>query len=1044
MDSMEARFGHMRQRDTSVDMLRVKMSRRRSQSQKENRDKALNSRRQLDKLPELECSQLDMSVAEHVSVIQEKAPNAKQVKNTAVEERIKKLARYKEKKELVKEKEKRAREKKGVFKVGLYRPQPLAPLPQAPAATTKAMATTTVVLPQSTRVTRSTMRQQDPKAPQTIDTVPASRKVEPAVVRSTRRTKITLGEPVVRAPSTRSANRPLVSVAPVAKDKPAAAPKTRSNAKQSASPPVGRGRNTRGNTESNKQAAVKVKKPVEEPRAASPPPPSVKEEKMVEVPSPADPEPVPAQTSSLPPPAPTPSSFAPQGFVFQAPAGLSTFKPTPLTPALQTPSSNPGNTFVPAFVLPPVPLWLSDSVPKMKLSAPSPAKSPVQSPPSPTLAPQCPQEPEHDVPYFRLAVVSETERLTAFCQQWEPRVDDASIPEEMRDRMRTAVGQARLLMKERFGQFSGLVDDCELGRGEKITTCTDLQGFWDMVYYQVEDVNNKFGALREAESKGWQEERKPPPRQRKVVKKTASAPVAKPVGGAAAKSRLAAIKAAIKVKQQAAEAEKAVQATGPGSAVDDPAPAPQGPQAEILAPESPVVVFQGGFFQVESPAKLTGSVRRSTRVAARPPQASPCSVTKFSTPVRTRHSNAAAAAQPSTLPCLTPARSTLTPARSTLTPARSTLTPARSTLTPARSTLTPARSTLSPAHLSDATPLCTLAPAKNSPTRVSLCFSPVKEALIDAQSEEGPIYQPELVSVQNEVTPDQPEPESMQEACDQSEVVTEPTVCHEEHIESSESEKMSQSPSNTQQLTNDEMPQEVVSQSVLAAEEPNQSELLAMPEVSSTLATQSILSSTSLQDREEDLEAYDISLPISPRLPLSPSLPHTPTYGAEFSPVRSPAFSFTLSSNPARPKPTEDSLSLLSSPIVSANADVTVTPNSYISESLLGLEFERYLQPVASCSLSPQELGVAEEMLSPMAIDVEMESPMAQSGEPTWEEASSPTAFPSLAQMFTPRTTKPVESDMLLFTPDQMDRVRQSMCPSDLMSFTPPSNRMNN
>lgn len=55
----------------------------------------------------------------------------------------------------------------------------------------------------------------------------------------------------------------------------------------------------------------------------------------------------------------------------------------------------------------------------------------------------------------------------------------------VRDRMRTAVGQARLLMKERFKQFSGLVDDCELGRGEKVTTCTDLQGFWDMVYYQV-------------------------------------------------------------------------------------------------------------------------------------------------------------------------------------------------------------------------------------------------------------------------------------------------------------------------------------------------------------------------------------------------------------------------------------------------------------------------------------------------------------------------------------------------------------------------------
>ena len=35
---------------------------------------------------------------------------------------------------------------------------------------------------------------------------------------------------------------------------------------------------------------------------------------------------------------------------------------------------------------------------------------------------------------------------------------------------------------------------------------------------QVEDVNRKFGALSEAESRGWQEEHKPPPRQKKLVK----------------------------------------------------------------------------------------------------------------------------------------------------------------------------------------------------------------------------------------------------------------------------------------------------------------------------------------------------------------------------------------------------------------------------------------------------------------------------------------------------------------------------------------------
>lgn len=48
-----------------------------------------------------------------------------------------------------------------------------------------------------------------------------------------------------------------------------------------------------------------------------------------------------------------------------------------------------------------------------------------------------------------------------------------------------ATGQAELLMKERFTQFSNLIDDCELKRGEKEVTCQDLQGFWDIIYFQV-------------------------------------------------------------------------------------------------------------------------------------------------------------------------------------------------------------------------------------------------------------------------------------------------------------------------------------------------------------------------------------------------------------------------------------------------------------------------------------------------------------------------------------------------------------------------------
>jgi len=74
--NMESRFSHLRQRDTSVSMLRVKMSRRRSQSLKENRERSVNTRRQLHKLQELEMSCLDASIAAaNMSTIQENTQN---------------------------------------------------------------------------------------------------------------------------------------------------------------------------------------------------------------------------------------------------------------------------------------------------------------------------------------------------------------------------------------------------------------------------------------------------------------------------------------------------------------------------------------------------------------------------------------------------------------------------------------------------------------------------------------------------------------------------------------------------------------------------------------------------------------------------------------------------------------------------------------------------------------------------------------------------------------------------------------------------------
>lgn len=856
--------------------------------------------------------------------------------------------------------------------------------------------------------------------------------VKPPLAPVASRTRVAIVEPVPRAPSTRSATRPQAALAPIVKDQSVAdaiAPRTRSNIKHSAAPPAGRGRNTL------KSHGVKAPEQTACPTSST----SSEEQEMVEVPETNAPAPDSAPASDPVPlptqgPTPTLSSFAPQGFVFQPPTGLFSFQPAPLTPRSADAFLKPSCS----YSFPPVPLFPCDELePEAELTILAPPKSPIRSPshPSPILAPAspaCPQEPQHDVEYFRSEMVTETERLSGQCAQWEPRVDDPSIPEEMRDSMRTVVGQARLLMKERFGQFRGLVDDCELGRGEKITTCTDLQGFWEMIYYQVEDVNKKFGALSEAESRGWQEECRPPPRQKRVPKKQPPSAASKPSGGpgtnAAAKSRLAAIKAAMKAKQQATEAKKAaqveaegtVQATG--SAVDNPAPEPQDLQSQNQAQTPETLVFNGGFFQVESPAKPTGSVRRSSRLSgAVPAQPSPYPGSRLSTPARSRPSNAAShAASPLAL------RLTHTPGH--LTPA---CTPAGFKPAIACTPLPPQSHAYTPQS------------SVRDPAKVSVCFSPVKDTHVETNS------QSDIVSRQDEDTLDQPESERMQEhvACDQS-----------VNIEASDH-------SSQPQLSIDVPPQIFNIQSVLATGEPTESD--------SPVSTLSLPSTPAHQGRGPSLEACDDNLSLTtslyPSLPLSPpDIPLSPPSHRLDSPTKSPALSFNLSpcpphTTPARVKGIPSPLSfpslmstsppaiLLSSPallhspgvcdssLTDTNVHTSVRADTSISEGFQGLDFERYLQPAARCSLSPQTT-VATAM-SPAAVDVEMESPVAEPGDKTQEDAMTPTAFPRVAQLFTPRTPQAAESDLLFFSPNPRDRIRQSVCPSDLMVFTPPNNR---
>ncbi|XP_018018565.1 disks large-associated protein 5 [Hyalella azteca] len=129
---------------------------------------------------------------------------------------------------------------------------------------------------------------------------------------------------------------------------------------------------------------------------------------------------------------------------------------------------------------------------------------------------------------FRTIVARVSDQLTSLCQKWRQEISsDAKltvhlISDDVLGDINVAIGQAELLKKERFKQFVGLIDACEFKRGEKETTIQDLQGFWDIIYFQVDDILQKFSALQKLKANKWIEipknVAKPVPSKNNLVK----------------------------------------------------------------------------------------------------------------------------------------------------------------------------------------------------------------------------------------------------------------------------------------------------------------------------------------------------------------------------------------------------------------------------------------------------------------------------------------------------------------------------------------------
>ncbi|XP_031217749.1 disks large-associated protein 5 isoform X1 [Mastomys coucha] len=602
-----SRFANRLRKDLSTEMIRTSLAHRKSLSQKENRHRVYERNRQFG-LKEVNVTLEGRDLGDIHETSQDVAPEkasskTRSVKMVLSDQRKQLLQKYKEEKQLQKLKEQREKAKRGVFKVGLYRPAAPGFLVTDQRGV---KAEPAKAFPYPGRITRSKAKEHMEQAKTGSRAVPHATQFGQRQISE----KKTLDREKKVVPLSAYAGKITESAATQRAKQ--VAPAVSSTTRK----PVTRATNENGSERVGPSRRGPARKAEGKPEKVIPSRVE-REERHLDL-----------QTSvtnemdlgggfqeveSLPETAPAKGkerrSFAPKHCVFQPPCGLKTYQVAPLSPrsanAFLTPTCDwnqlrPEVTTTQDKAIESLVQQELESLTvcskehglnQKDTSTPNSDHLSVKGVASFEVSGGQPSEPQHDVPYFRKILQSETDKLTSHCLEWERKLE-LDIPDDAKDLIRTAVGQTRLLIMERFKQFEGLVDNCEYKRGEKETTCTDLDGFWDMVSFQVDDVNQKFNNLIKLEESGWKDNGHPSKKvpRKKIVPSRTSKAKQDDDRRAAARSRLAAIKNAMKVQAHAAAPE--------------------------TTKEAEKIVFDAGFFRIESPVKsfsVLSPERRSQR-----------------------------------------------------------------------------------------------------------------------------------------------------------------------------------------------------------------------------------------------------------------------------------------------------------------------------------------------------------------------------------------------------------------------------------------------
>lgn len=138
-----------------------------------------------------------------------------------------------------------------------------------------------------------------------------------------------------------------------------------------------------------------------------------------------------------------------------------------------------------------------------------------------------PPDMKKSVNHFTALVSSEEEKFSSCCEKWNKVMEENTAPEKDHGNILAAIGQAQLFMRKRFKQFKELIELHKDKTAEKAAHASDLDGFWEMIYFQVEDVHKRFAELEVLQNNNWEEPQDGSKAVKKVIKVKKSVAVKK-------------------------------------------------------------------------------------------------------------------------------------------------------------------------------------------------------------------------------------------------------------------------------------------------------------------------------------------------------------------------------------------------------------------------------------------------------------------------------------------------------------------------------------